>query len=175
MPRSPANRGAIAHGVKRGKRSIRRFVASWTLPLSLAVAACVALAGCGSGLELAPVSGTVTVDGKPAPDVAVNFTPIPGQAAKGPGSSAVTDAQGRFALRTVGDKRYAGAVVGKHRVTLVESDPALADLPYEEALAKARQQPPRLPAAARDGSLTFDVPAGGTSKADFSLALPRAK
>jgi hypothetical protein len=143
---------------------------------ALAASACMALAGCGSGLKLAPVSGTVTVDGKPAASIAVNFTPLPGQAA-GPGSSAVTDAQGRFVLRTIGDKRHTGAVVGKHRVTLTESDPSLAGLPYEEAVAKARQRPPRLPPEARDGSLTFEVPPGGTSEAHFKFpsAAPATK
>ena len=136
----------------------------------------LAAAGCG-GVDAVPVSGTVTVGDVPLENVAVNFTPIASEGAEGPGSSAVTDAQGRFALRTIGDRRARGAVVGKHRVTLSEramagpdSDPYDPTITPEEAEARLRKISAgyKLPPSARDGSLTFEVPPGGTSEADFA-------
>lgn len=134
------------------------------------------LTGCGSGVKAVPVSGTVTVDGTPLENVGVNFAPIGETGAVGPGSSGVTDAQGRFALETVGDRRADGAVVGKHRVTLFESRGEGADDPYadpnlkpEEREAKLEQIRFKLPPQARDGSLTFEVPPAGTAEANFQF------
>lgn len=143
----------------------------------LVVAGCMAilLAGCG-GVAAVPVSGMVTVNGLPLENVAVNFTPIAAEGAEGPGSSGVTDAEGRFSLKTIGERRANGAVVGKHRVTLSEggiegtnldpySDPTLSPQEVASRLAQFRF---KLPPAARDGTLTFEVPPGGTSEANFS-------
>ena len=76
------------------------------------------LVGC-AGQGLAPVSGRVTLDGKPAANVHVSFQPMAtgGNINPGGGSYAIVDEDGRFTLKTVdGDKR--GAVVGKHRVEI---------------------------------------------------------
>ena len=73
----------------------------------------VALAGCGGGLERIPVSGTVTLDGKPVEGAAVVFAP----AAGGPAASGTTDAQGKFQLTTVNEP---GAVPGEHVVTITK-------------------------------------------------------
>lgn len=71
-----------------------------------------AVAGCGGGgPELAPVSGTVTLDGRPVEDAAVMFSPIDG----GPVASGTTDSQGEFRLTCL---NRPGAVVGKHRVAV---------------------------------------------------------
>jgi hypothetical protein len=110
-------------------------------------------------------------------NVALNFTPISAEGAEGPGSSGVTDAQGRYSLRTIGDRRARGAVVGKHRVILSESlslapnsDPYDPKITPEEAEARLRKisSSYKLPPSARDGSITFEVPPGGTSEADFA-------
>lgn len=141
-----------------------------------------AMAGCGGGVRTVPVEGTVTVDGAPVEKVAVSFTPIGGQGTAGPGSSGVTDAQGRFSLRTIGDRRVTGAVPGKHRVTLSErawpegydpyADPSLTP---EQLAAKLAQVRFKLPLEARNGSLTFEVPPGGTSEAHFKFSSAAAK
>ncbi|HEY8505703.1 MAG TPA: carboxypeptidase-like regulatory domain-containing protein [Gemmataceae bacterium] len=77
------------------------------------------LAGCGGGGELAPVSGTVTLDGQPLPGATVTFAPAaPGENPEaGVSSYGKTDEQGRYSLKTVSDDRI-GAVVGKHRVRI---------------------------------------------------------
>lgn len=55
----------------------------------------LALSGCGrSNLSVAPVSGTVTLDGAPLPAASVTFLPKEG----GRPSFGVTNAQGRYIL-----------------------------------------------------------------------------
>ena len=57
--------------------------------------AALALSGCGkSNLSVAPVSGTVTLDGAPLPAASVMFLPKDG----GRPSFGVTNAQGRYTL-----------------------------------------------------------------------------
>lgn len=139
------------------------------LRLALLVVACLA-AGCG-GRNVAPVSGRVTLDGKPVAGVHVGFQPIAvgkDQNAGG-GSYAITDADGRFTLRLVeGDSP--GAIVGKHRVEITTRTEAnnATDLRVKAADPKAV-----IPAKYnRNSALTFDVPAGGTDSADFALTSP---
>ena len=73
----------------------------------------VLVAGCGGGLDLIPVSGTVTLDGKPVDGAAVVFVPVAG----GPVASGTTEAGGKFRLMTIND---AGAVPGEHHVTVTK-------------------------------------------------------
>jgi hypothetical protein len=133
---------------------------------------CLMACGCGRVSDAVPVAGIVLVDGKPLENVAVSFTPISGQAIPGPSSSGITDDQGRFVLKTVGDQRTAGAVPGKHRVTLNCRIPDLDKLPYAEGLERVSRANAILPSQARDGSLTFDIPPGGTTGADFKFTSP---
>jgi len=78
-------------------------------------ALCLALAGCGggNGLDLARVTGTVTLDGKPLPDARVEFQP---QIEKGSPSYAKTDAEGRFRLHFNGEND--GALIATHVVRI---------------------------------------------------------
>lgn len=78
------------------------------------IATCTLLIGCG-GPRIAPVEGTVTLDGKGLDKILVEFWP----SAEGPRSVGETDAQGHFELMTDDGKR--GAVVGKHKVVLKDS------------------------------------------------------
>lgn len=75
----------------------------------------LALPGCGPSYpETIPVSGTVTLAGKPVAGAAVVFTPEEGHPATG-----TTDSAGQFELSTfqLGD----GALPGKHRVTVAKT------------------------------------------------------
>lgn len=128
------------------------------------VLACV-LSGCGGGAsyELVPVSGRVTLDGQPLANARVSFQPARDQTDTGPGSSGVTDAEGKYVLSVAGETETAGAVPGKHMVTIsanAGSEPA-----SDAAPAADRSLPPQ----ASDGSLTFDVSAEGTDQANFDL------
>ena len=92
--------------------------------LLVSLAGLVAYQGCdGSGHPpLGQVTGTVTLDGKPVPDVRVAFEPA-GAAA----SSGVTDASGKYTLFYAKDVK--GAVIGKHvvRIEPQPPDPAMMD------------------------------------------------
>jgi len=137
--------------------------------LLLSLAWILLLAGCGSeSYEIAPVSGRVTLDGKPLAECQVRFQPVAASksnAAPGPGAFAVSDEQGRFTLRTIKPVRP-GAVVGEHRVwlTTVKEE----DMQSESGQVTAEKVPPRY----RNGQLKFSVPPEGTDQADFDLESP---
>ena len=80
------------------------------------------LLGCGSDHSLAPVSGTVTVDGKPEGGIKLYFSPIAVENNNnaGPYSTGITDDNGGFVLEDRHGNR--GAVVGKHRAVVSYAD-----------------------------------------------------
>lgn len=127
------------------------------------VLGCLLLAGCGSGYEIAPVAGTVTLGGKPLPDAAITFQPLGGNGTKEPGTGSYgrTDAQGRFSLRMIANDQ-AGAIVGNHSVTIStgKSDPT-TDASHVSG--------EKVPVSYRNGSQRFNVPAEGTAQADFAI------
>lgn len=89
---------------------------------SLLLALLAALAGgCSDEPPLAPVSGQITMNGKPLKNVRVDFHPDPDKGTKGKGSTATTDENGNFTLSYDGAKP--GAIVGHHRVILTDLDP----------------------------------------------------
>ncbi|WP_145260261.1 carboxypeptidase regulatory-like domain-containing protein [Calycomorphotria hydatis] len=131
-------------------------------------------------MKMVPVSGTITVNGKPAAHVYVRFKPVPqeGVINTGPTSEAFTDEQGRFTLHsTVGDQR-SGAVPGTHKVVIwgKESqervwqwgieDPDSAPPPGQKS--KQVLQPPSVKIP-RGEKLSFIVPDDGTDEADFDF------
>jgi hypothetical protein len=75
----------------------------------------------------APVSGTVTYKGKPLPDADVSFMPEGG----GRAATGRTDANGRFTLSTFSIND--GAVIGKHRVSVIAHGPSRPAKPGEGA------------------------------------------
>jgi hypothetical protein len=77
-----------------------------------------AAAGCG-GREFGQVEGTVTLDGVPLPDVEVVFIPDPARGSTGNNASAVTNAQGRYSLRSPREGKD-GVAVGFHRVMITD-------------------------------------------------------
>jgi hypothetical protein len=78
-------------------------------------------AGCGNpGPKLAPVRGTITYQGQRVPHGTVMFQPVDGPAATGDIKN------GDYVLRT--DTRD-GAVLGKHRVTIISLQDQSGRLP----------------------------------------------
>ncbi len=67
--------------------------------------------GCQHGPEIAPVSGSVTLDGRPLDSAEVSFEPREGRA-----SHALTDKDGHYQLRYTRDTM--GALVGSHIVRI---------------------------------------------------------
>jgi hypothetical protein len=95
------------------------------LTLCLACVAC--LAACNqSGYELAPVRGTVTINGKMIKSGKVMFSPVAQGDNLNPGKPAfgMLRIDGSYVLTTYADND--GAVVGKHWVTVINSE---EDLP----------------------------------------------
>jgi len=128
---------------------------------------CLLAAGCGkkTSYKLAPVSGVVTLDGKPVPGLCVSFQPVAGKAGPdvGPSSIGFTGPDGRYTLQAI-QTRQPGAVVGKHNVLL-------STVSQEDPDSDLTQPPPKelLPPQYRGKALAFEVPAAGTDKADFPL------
>lgn len=87
------------------------------------------LTGCPGpkGPALHPVEGTILVGGKPMDRVYIQFYPE----GEGPTSTAVSDAQGHFVLKTMEEKPRDGAVEGMHRL-------AASDLSVSTAGATGR-------------------------------------
>jgi hypothetical protein len=125
--------------------------------------------GCGSKekFPLAPVSGQVTLNGNPLPNVSVTFQPAgTDQIDAGSGSFGKTDQDGRFTLELV-TTGSPGAVVGSHRVTIATPQPEGSEQD------DSNQWKDPIPAKYNTATtLTFEVPAEGTDKADFPLTVP---
>jgi hypothetical protein len=124
--------------------------------------------GCGkqAGPGLAPVSGRVLMDNQPLKGAQVRFEPEKreGDANVTPDSYGETDDQGHYTLKPTGARTDVdGAVVGKHHVhiSLIKRGQAagkagIRDLVPAEYNTKSK--------------LTFTVPAGGTTEANFNLS-----
>ena len=125
--------------------------------------------GCGSG-KFAPVSGTVTMNGKPLAGALVIFSPIAkeGSIDAGPGSSGKTNDKGEYTLTS--DTGGTGAFVGKHRVSVSLMNPGTGESDDRRRPGQLVNQVP----VKYNGKteLTYKVPAGGTDKADFALKSP---
>jgi hypothetical protein len=124
------------------------------------------LAGCSGG-SVAPVSGTVKLDGKPLPHATVVFQPDGGGPNPGPGSTGKTDANGHYELQ-VTTTNARGAVVGKHKVSITayegdgEPDSSAPNATvFRKALVPVEYN--------ANTKLTFDVPSGGSTTANFDL------
>jgi hypothetical protein len=128
----------------------------------------LALPGCGSGPKFVPVSGTVTLNGKPLPRAAVYFNPIPpaGKMDAGAvGSLAITDADGRYTLVMSGTGGTPGAVVADHRVRITTRGVVDESAPLGKPTAEL--VPDKY--SGMNSELTFTVPPGGTDAANFDL------
>lgn len=134
--------------------------------LSLLVLA-LAGAGCsGNPYKFAPVSGQVTMDGKALPGASVMFVLIAGSAGEGPqapSSVGITDQEGRYTLMASTNKEQKGAVVGKHRVLIVQGT---RDTDNDTKRTFHRQLPERYN---RKSTLEREVEPEGSSAMDFAL------
>ena len=146
----------------------------------------IGLTGCGS--KYPTVSGTVTVNGKPVPKIQVVFAPQSNQESSivGPVSTAITDANGRFSLKTRTGAR--GAVVGKHAVGFRWCDihgdsltslksawrEAQKNAPEEAKVIAERIESIKLklkdrPQLPKQLQTEFELTAAGTTEANFEL------
>lgn len=132
-------------------------------------------AGCTQH-EYAPVSGTVTFEGKPVPNATVVFEPE----VEGPTSVGTTASDGTFNLSIARERDKPGARIGSHRVTISafeEPPPSNGNVDPELGSLVMATEPTRLPknmlpekyAHTSTSGLTFDVSASGDNVAKFEL------
>lgn len=129
------------------------------------MASLILVVGCGSGSRAVPVSGVVTLDGKPLSNAHVAFQPeaTKGSMTSGAGSYGITDASGMYTLRMI-DNDQSGAVIGTHRVEINLRQEG------DDRDPKLRPPPKTLPAKYnRQTELQFKVEPGGSSAANFDL------
>ncbi|MDR2440371.1 MAG: hypothetical protein LBE12_13505 [Planctomycetaceae bacterium] len=125
------------------------------------------LCGCSTKLPVVPVSGIVTLDGKPLEGFQVFFQPIHEETSKTMlTSSGLTNVQGKFLLKTVEENPRNGTSVGKYRVIIGWVDPDSMLLGDSEP---QRQPPVKIPENVQTEGIIFIVPPNGTQTANFHL------
>ncbi len=125
-------------------------------------------AGCRKGVRpVAPVSGSITLNGKPLAGGSIVCQPLapPGSVIAGKGSVAFCDADGRFQLKTLDG--LDGAVVGEHRVRIYGPRGAAATSTKDGPVDAADDIVPKKYNHYTELKLT--VPPEGTSEANFQL------
>lgn len=127
----------------------------------MALTACALLyTGCGKpSADLIPAVGTVSIDGKPADAIMVQFLPKTlDPNAIAPSSQAITDEDGNFELRTTDN--VVGAMAGRHMVRLYDT------LEERVAQGQKRTKPLRLDPIFSTGKLAIEVVEGEVIKID---------
>jgi hypothetical protein len=94
------------------------------------------LPGCGRS-SLAPVHGRVTCHGQPVREAGVIFSPMakaPTDRESGKAAAGSTDADGRYVITTY--KSGDGALIGKHRVSIVLDNTAKAPCGHSKVVVR---------------------------------------
>lgn len=132
----------------------------------LPVGVLLLLTGCGT--KMAPVSGRVTLDKKPLVNATVIFEPVSNEKNPGPGSSGKTNENGEYSLVPFAGSGN-GALIGKHvvRITSYEGDDGKipSSNPNETVFRKTLVGEKYN----SKSSLSFTVPPGGSTDANFDL------
>jgi len=145
-----------------------RSLATRSLPGALLVLVSLVAAGCGgSDGNLAPVKGTVTLDGEPLAGAKLEFELDPGDVVRGKSTGSAsygkTDSSGRYTLQYTHEKQ--GAPVGKHTVRITTRGMTV------DANGKEVLVPERLPPKYHlNSELTREV-MPGSNTIDFRLTL----
>lgn len=123
----------------------------YRLALIASLFAVCLLSGCGAAkVDLVPVTGKVLIDGKPAANIVVMFTPkIVDENVVAVTSQGTTNENGEFELFTV--KNEPGAMPGVHRVSLIDAEEERAGQGEEET------KPLRLDPSFASGKLELTV------------------
>jgi hypothetical protein len=125
--------------------------------------------GCQKGVRpVAPVSGLITLDGKPLAGGSIVTQPAApaGSVIAGKGSVAFCGADGRFQLKTLDG--LDGAVVGEHRIRIYGPRKSAAELSAKDGPVDAAADivPKKYNRATE---LKLSVPPEGTAEANFTL------
>lgn len=147
---------------------MRKSFPNFTIGFSLLglLSSLLVVTGCGGEhFPVAPVSGRVTLDGKPLADARIGFEPRRqgNNPNAGPGSYAKTDADGRYELKTLDGQ--SGAVVTTHDVWI-----RTHVAPANRSGDIIDSAPERVPPKYNDASiLLLEVTSDGTDQANFEL------
>ena len=115
---------------------------------------------CGCGTKEVPIEGQVTLNDQPLGGVQILFDQP--DAAPGNSFSGRTTEDGQFTLKSISEE-LSSPVAGTYRVSLTTA------VPDRDATESDPVPKERIPKKYRDGSLTFDLPEGGTLEANFDL------
>ncbi|WP_428306536.1 hypothetical protein [Lacipirellula sp.] len=124
--------------------------------------------GCSDGSSLVEVRGRVMEGTTPVAGASVTYQPIAKSAddiAPGPSSFGITDAEGRYDLRTIKEDSV-GAVIGSHHVyiSLDKGDTQDGTSPQPKPAAD------RIPKKFSDGTTVVEIPPAGAADVDFDIA-----
>ena len=140
------------------------------LGLTATLLVCLLSAGCDTGPGLAPVEGTVTLDGTPLAGAEVEFQPTAPDTRPSVG---VTDASGHYELRyTMNEK---GALLGEHIVRIRMGEDADPDdvgggaAPKTDEAADDEESGQRIPARYNVDSELKETVKSGSNTIDFAL------
>jgi len=126
------------------------------------------LVGCGP--KTVTVTGRVTFEGEPMKDINVFFLPIANSATVPPAAAGLTDANGVYRLRLIGEQKKAGAIPGEYAVSLSWKDPKQDPYPEREGyVPNPNPYEKMVPDKAILGQLQFTVPTGGPVTADWTF------
>lgn len=133
------------------------------LRVALMLGVLVVLGGCSKPVKLVPAAGVLTIGGKPAGGIVIQFLPQAVEGEKRPTSYATSGDDGSFALTTYDGKP--GAVEGPHAVVLADT------LEERPAQGQRATRPPRLDSRFTTiaGGLTATVTDGG---GPITIAVP---
>jgi hypothetical protein len=123
--------------------------------VTIAPFAIVYLSGCARDPRLVEVEGTLTLRGRPLHGVMICFVPDADSGTLGPRSTGWTNEVGRYRL-TCDRPRKAGAVVGKHRVIVLDPE-AFDAAPPMLALPDDPGKVPRAPLNVKRKRMQFAV------------------
>jgi hypothetical protein len=123
--------------------------------------------GCG-GSNIAPVSGRVTLDNKPLANATVLFEPLSNDKFPGPSSAGKTDERGEYTLQ-LATSSVRGARVGRHKVVITAYDSNAIPSSGGGGIVPKGLVPRCYNV---ESELTFEVPAEGSTSADFDLKTP---
>jgi hypothetical protein len=132
----------------------------------------VLLCAVGCGQKMVPVSGTVTLDGKPIQDCRVLFQAKRTGESEIPvvDASGLTNSEGQFQLSSLGERIKFGAVSGDYVVKFGWSDPNPPLNELNELNDSETHTPPyQIPQNMQMQGLPFTIPKSGTSNANFDL------
>jgi hypothetical protein len=128
---------------------------------SIFILFCTVFFGCGH--STVSVSGTVTLNGKPIGDCVVRFQPKNSDL---PESVGLTDANGRYSLKTFGEKSRSGAAPGEYRVMFAWQYPQGTGTKDDEPAPKP---PYFIPEPIQRDGLPYTVSEKNINNADFNL------